>query len=335
MTLPWLLDSGHAVPSALIIVLALAMDGAVGDPNRLYRVIPHPVVLIGQLVTAGDRLMNRHGRSAGTLLMLGGILTLAIVVLAAAFGWGAARAAQTVPGGWLIEAALASTLIAFRGLYDHVRAVAIGLDTGLDEGRNAVAHIVGRDPQSLDEAGISRAAIESAAENFSDGVVAPVFWFALFGLPGLAGYKAINTLDSMIGHRSERYARFGTAAARLDDVANWLPARLAGLTIALAALAIRGASAARAAATMRRDAGRHGSPNAGWPESAMAGALGFALAGPRRYGDRVVEDHWMGDGRKDLNAGDIRVALRLYVASGAVLAAPFVLWLSALVLLRI
>ena len=335
MTLPWLLDSGHPVPSALIIVLALAVDGAVGDPNRLYRVMPHPVVLIGRLVSAGDRLLNRPGVSAGASLILGGLLTSAIVVLAAAVGWGAAKATQAVPGGWLIEAILASTLIAFRGLYDHVRAVATGLDAGLDEGRTAVAHIVGRDPQSLDEAGIARAAIESAAENFSDGVVAPVFWFALLGLPGLAGYKAINTLDSMIGHRTERYARFGTVAARLDDVANWLPARLAGLTIALAALAIRGASAARAAATMRRDAGRHRSPNAGWPEAAMAGALGFVLAGPRRYGDRVVEDHWMGDGRKDLDAGDIRVALRLYAASGAMLAAPFAVWLLTVGLLRI
>ena len=335
MTLPWLLDPGHPVPSALIIVLALAIDGAVGDPNRLYRVIPHPVVLIGRLVTAGDRHLNLSGASPAALLSWGGALTAAIVLLTAAVGWGAARAAQAVPGGWLIEAALASTLIAFRGLYDHVRSVATGLDAGLDEGRAAVAHIVGRDPQSLDEAGIARAAIESAAENFSDGVVAPVFWFALLGLPGLAAYKAINTLDSMIGHRTERYARFGTVAARLDDAANWLPARLAGLTITLAALAIRGASAARAAATMRRDAGLHRSPNAGWPEAAMAGALGFALAGPRRYGDRVVEDHWMGDGRKELNAGDIRVALRLYGASGAVLAAPFALWLLALGLPRI
>ena len=334
MTLPWLLSSGHPVPPLAILVLALAIDGALGDPNRLYRVIPHPVMLIGWLVSRGDRLLNRPGVSSLALVLRGGLLTASIVLLTAAIGGAVSWAARMAPGGWLAEAILASTLIAFRSLYDHVAAVAAGLESGLSEGRAAVAHIVGRDPQSLDEAGIARAAIESAAENFSDGVVAPVFWFALLGLPGLAAYKAINTLDSMIGHRSERYAQFGTVAARLDDVVNWLPARLAGIIIALGALAIRGASAARAAATMRRDARLHRSPNAGWPEAAMAGALGFALAGPRRYGDQIVDDHWMGDGRRNLNAGDIRVALRLYIASGAALTAPFACWLALLILLR-
>ncbi len=335
MPLPWLLDSGHPVPTALILLLALAIDGAVGDPNRLYRVIPHPVVLIGRLVAAGDRLLNRPGMAPAGLILLGAVLTAAVVLLSAAIGWILSAGVRTIPGGWLVEAVLASTLIAFRGLFDHVHAVADGLDTGVAEGRAAVAHIVGRDPASLDEAGIARAAIESAAENFSDGVVAPVFWCALLGLPGLAAYKAVNTLDSMVGHRTERYARFGTVAARLDDAANWLPARLAGLTISLGALLIRGANAAHAVATMRRDARHHRSPNAGWPEAAMAGALGLALAGPRRYGDRVVDDRWIGDGRKALDSGDIRVALRLYLASGAMLAAPVALWLAVMGMSRL
>lgn len=329
MTLPWILDSGHPAPAAIIIVLALAFDAAIGDPNRLYRVIPHPVVLIGRLVEAGDRLLNRPGARRTTAIVRGGALTMLVALLAAIAGWLATKVTQAIPIGWLIEAALASTLIAFRGLHDHVRVVATGLDAGIAEGRAAVAHIVGRDPDSLDEAGIARAAIESAAENFSDGVVAPVFWLAAFGLPGLAAYKAINTLDSMIGHRTERYGDFGKAAARLDDAANWLPARLAGGLFAIAALLIPNASAGRAFAIMRRDAPRHRSPNAGWPEAAMAGALGFALAGPRRYGDRTVDDHWMGDGRKDLTAADIRAALRLYLAAGCLLTAPFVIWLLA------
>ena len=328
MTLPWLLDPGHPVPSALIVVLALAIDGALGDPNRLYRVMPHPVVLIGRVTAWGDRKLNLPGAAPLSLILRGGALTAMVVLLASAIGSAASWFTQSVPGGWLIEAVLASTLIAFRGLYDHVRAVADGLEVGLDQGRAAVSHIVGRDPESLDEGGVVRAAIESAAENFADGVVAPVFWYALLGLPGLAAYKAINTLDSMIGHRTERHTLFGRIAARLDDIVNWPPARLAGLIVTLAALLTPAASARRAAATMRRDAGRHRSPNAGWPEAAMAGALGFALAGPRRYGDHVVEDHWMGDGRRDLTAGDIRVALRLYAVSGAVLAAPWIAWLT-------
>ena len=329
MTLPWLLESGQSVPNAAILLLALAADAAVGDPNRLYRVIPHPVVLIGRLVEAGDLALNRPGLRRANTQIRGGGLTVLVVVLAAALGWAIAGITQAIPGGWLIEAASASTLIAFRGLHDHVRSVATGLDIGLAEARASVAHIVGRDPDSLDEAGIARAAIESAAENFSDGVVAPVFWFAALGLPGLAAYKAINTLDSMIGHRTERHADFGKVAARLDDAANWLPARLAGVLIATAALLVPNASGARATATMRRDAPRHRSPNAGWPEAAMAGALGFALAGPRRYGEQIVDDQWMGAGRKDLSAADIRAALGVYLVAGILLAGFLALFLLA------
>src|SRR5690554_4671448 len=199
-----------------------------------------------------------------------------------------------------------SSLVAQKSLYDHVAAVARGLEQGgLEGGRKAVSLIVGRDPESLDQAGVARAAIESLSENFSDAVVAPVFWAALFGLPGLLAYKAVNTADSMIGHRTPRHAAFGWAAARLDDAVNLIPARLAGLRIAGAALLLPGARAGNALRAMGRDAPRHRSPNAGWQEAAMGGALGLALAGPRRYGGQVVEDAWMGaGGRTDAGPAD-------------------------------
>ncbi|MFQ5775644.1 MAG: adenosylcobinamide-phosphate synthase CbiB [Kiloniellaceae bacterium] len=321
MLLAWLTGAGPAADPWLILLLALALDAAVGDPPWLYRAVPHPVALFGRLVEAGERRLNAPGLARAARTLRGAALVCAVVSAAAASGWAAERALAAVPGGWIAEAALASTLIAARGLYDHVRAVADGLERGLDEARAAVARVVGRDPERLDAAGVARAAAESAAENFSDGVVAPAFWFALFGLGGLCAYKALNTLDSMLGHRSARFEAFGKAAARLDDAANWIPARLAGLILVAAAAFLPGASAGRAWRTMVRDAPRHRSPNAGWPEAALAGALGFALAGPRRYPEGPVADHWMGDGRADLDAADLRAALRLYLAASAVLAA--------------
>jgi adenosylcobinamide-phosphate synthase len=207
---------------------------------------------------------------------------------------------------------LAASLPSQRSLASCVSAVADGLDAGLDEGRRAVAVIVGRNPNALDEAGVARAAIESLAENFSDGVVAPILWIALGGLVGGALYKAINTADSMIGHRDERYSAFGWAAARLDDLINLPASRLAALWLILAAAATRGASARDAARAVWRDAARHRSPNAGWPEAAMAGALGLKLAGPRVYGETLVDDAFMGGGRREADASDIRRALRLY-----------------------
>jgi adenosylcobinamide-phosphate synthase len=210
-------------------------------------------------------------------------------------------------------AVLASTFLAQRSLWVHVVGVAEALERGnLCEARAAVARIVGRDTGDLDESGASRAAVESLAENFSDGVVAPAFWCALFGLPGIATYKAINTADSMIGHRDKRYAAFGWAAAKVDDLVNLPASRAAALLIALASLFHRDTSLRGALATTLRDARKHRSPNAGWPEAAMAGALGIRLAGPRRYGGRGVEDHWMGNGRKEATASDVRRALALY-----------------------
>jgi adenosylcobinamide-phosphate synthase len=229
-----------------------------------------------------------------------------------------------MPFGWIAEGLIASSLLAFRGLYDAVRAVARGLAESLEAGRAAVSQIVGRDPASLDAAGVARAAAESAAENFSDGFVAPVFWFLLLGLPGLLAYKAVNTLDSMIGHRNARFEAFGKVAARLDDAVNFLPARLAGLFFVLAALLLPAASAAGAWRAMLRDAPRHRSPNAGWQEAALAGALGLALAGPRQYGGQLVEDHWMGDGRSAVTAADLGRVLDLYLSAGALLFAAVI-----------
>lgn len=304
-----------------ILLLALILDALLGDPAWLYRAVPHPVALIGRAIAAAERRWNDPLAGRGTRLRRGGVLTLALVLGIGAAGALIEYGLTGLSAGWAIEAVLASALLAGRGLFDHVTAVAKGLNLDLEAGRAAVARIVGRDPQSLDEGGVARAAVESAAENFSDGVVAPVFWFAVLGLGGLAAYKTLNTLDSMIGHRSERYEAFGKAAARLDDAANWLPARLSGALLAGAALLLPGADGVGAWRAMRRDAPRHRSPNAGWPEAAMAGALGFALAGPRHYGGETIEDSWMGSGRADLRAGDIRRALRLYLAANALLAA--------------
>ena len=234
----------------------------------------------------------------------------------------------------LIAAVVASTMIAQRSLASHVRAVTDALDRdGLEAGRRAVAQIVGRDSAVLDVSDVCRAAIESLAENFSDGVVAPVFWMALAGLPGALAYKAINTADSMIGHKSLRYRAFGWAAARTDDVVNLPASRLSVLFIILAAVLLSGANPQHALRAVRRDAAKHKSPNAGWPEAAMAGALGIRLAGPRSYAGVLSETAWMGDGRAELDARDIRAALILYRTACGVQAAALGLVAAGLMLL--
>ncbi len=305
---------------ATILLVALALDAILGDPPWLYRAVPHPVALLGRVIDWAETRFNREGGRRSQSLQRGLLVAVAIPGGAFGLGWALSQLFSGVGGGWLLEAILASTLIAYRSLFDHARAVAVALARSLADGRAAVARIVGRDPESLDEPGVARAAVESLAENFSDGVAAPAFWYLLLGLPGLCAYKAINTLDSMIGHRTPRHESFGKAAARIDDAVNWIPARLSGLILVLAAIFQRDADAGRAWRTLLRDAPKHGSPNAGWPEAAVAGALGFALAGPRRYGRQTVEDAWMGDGRSALTAQDINVALALYLRAGAVLA---------------
>ena len=317
-----------------LALTALLIEAAVGYPQRLVALIGHPVSWIGALIARLDASLNRDCEASATRRMWG-IVALA-VVLAATGGVTAVLSGVLgdAPGplGLLAVAALASTLLAQHSLDAHVAAVAGALDNGgLDAGRTAVARIVGRDPASLDEAGVCRAAIESLAENFSDGVVAPLFWLSIAGLPGAALYKAINTADSMIGHRSERHLAFGWATARLDDLVNLPASRLCVVWLVAAAALLPGASAVDAVRAVRRDARRHASPNAGWPEAAMAGALGLELAGPRSYAGAIVDDHWMGDGRSEATAADIRNALTLYrVACGvqAVCLAVLVVFLN-------
>jgi adenosylcobinamide-phosphate synthase len=300
------------LPETLPILLAaLALDALFGYPDWIFRKIGHPVTWIGAAIRICERLLNREGMTPARR-RFGGILTIVGVTAAASLGgWITQSIADALPGGWLLAAAAASTMIASRSLYEHVRDVAIALEKGgLDAGRCAVSRIVGRDPETLDAHGVARAAIESLAENASDGVTAPVFWFALLGLPGLAAYKAINTADSMIGHRTPRYEAFGWASARLDDLVNLPASRLTAAFFVLAAL-FDGASPRGALRAIVRDARLHRSPNAGWPEAAMAGALGLKLAGPRFYEGVLVQDAAMGDGRAEATANDIWRALRL------------------------
>lgn len=318
--------------SLAIVLLALLAEAAAGYPAALLRSIGHPVMWVGWLIERLDRRLNREDRTAEHR-RVAGVVAVLIILAAGILSAGLVQLALlAILPDWLavlLLALLAGTLLAQRSLATHVAAVADALDReGLAGGRRAIAHIVGRNPEHLDEAGVARAAIESLAENFADGVVAPAFWCGVFGLPGIASYKAINTADSMIGHRSDRYRAFGWAAARLDDLVNLPASRLSALLLILAAWFRGGASSLGAFAAVERDAGRHRSPNAGWPEAAMAGALGLKLAGPRRYGEHWVEDHWMGDGREIADAGDIRRALGLFRSACLVLGA--VVLLSAL-----
>lgn len=303
------MNLAFTVPLALV---ALLIEAAFGYPATLYGLLRHPVAWVGWVLTHLERALNRPDWPPA-IRRLAGALTL--LVLLGIFGGLAVVVTRMLPHNWLgaaVVALLAATLSAQQSLYTHVAAVAAALEArDLDAARRAVGMIVGRDTDVLDEAGVARAAIESLAENFSDGIVAPAFWTALFGLPGGLLYKTANTADSMIGHRNERYAAFGWAAARVDDLINLPASRLAVLWLVAAAL-VDGANVAAAVRVVRRDAGHHRSPNAGWPEAAMAGALGLKLAGPRVYGAQTVDDAFMGDGRRDAGASDIRRALRLY-----------------------
>ncbi|MBL3608848.1 adenosylcobinamide-phosphate synthase CbiB [Rhodovulum sulfidophilum] len=302
--------------SAAAMLVALAIEGMAGWPDRLHARIGHPVTWIGALIAALEARLNRPDDAPATRRRLG---ALAVAVTLAAAVLPAWALVSILPGGWLgtvLTGILAAPLVASRSLFDHVARVAKPLAAGdLAGAREAVSMIVGRDPARLDQAGLARAALESLAENASDGIVAPVFWGVLLGLPGIAGYKAVNTLDSMIGHRNERYEDFGRVAARLDDLVNLLPARLTGALFCLVA-----GHPARAARTMMRDAGAHRSPNAGWPEAAMAGGLGLRLSGPRIYGDRVSDEPWLNAGAPDPAPGDLWRGLWLYVRAMAGLA---------------
>ncbi|AWM11035.1 adenosylcobinamide-phosphate synthase CbiB [Bradyrhizobium symbiodeficiens] len=290
------------------MMLAMAVDALLGWPSWLFARIGHPVTWLGQMIGAIDSGWNRASDPPAFRRGAGIAGALVVIAFSVAVGW---VLQVLLPSGWIQIALLgvmAWPLVALRSLHDHVAAVADPLLAGdIAAARDAVSRIVGRDPAALDEAGIARAAIESLAENASDGIVAPVFWGALFGLPGILGYKAINTLDSMIGHRSERHEAFGWAAARIDDVANFIPARLTGFLFVL--LAPRRSDAL---SCMTRDARRHRSPNAGWPEAAMAGGLGVRLSGPRIYHGSTTNEPWLNEGARDPRAADITEALTVY-----------------------
>jgi len=321
----------------LMLVAGLVIDALFGDMPAIFRRIPHPVVVAGRAIAFFDRKLNRESRSEISRRERGIVTVVVLVGGVALFGLVIERICRGSLIGAAFETMLIAVLVAQRSLYEHVAAVAVGLkSSGLAGGRGGVRRIVGRDPMSLDEHGVARAAIESLAENFSDGVVAPVFWYLLLGLPGLFAYKMANTLDSMIGHRTLRYRSFGWAAARLDDVLNAVPALASGLLLAAAAVFAKNGRPGHALATMLRDGRKHHSPNAGWPESAMAGALGLALAGPRRYPEGRVADPWLGDGSARAGSADIIRALEVYrlaclVEAGLLLGAWLALHFTLLV----
>lgn len=292
----------------LLAPLALLIERVMGYPPRLFRLVGHPVTWVGGLITWLEARLNHAGnrRLKGTVMLLLVLLTgLAIALLIVAV-------TRRFPFGWVLEALIASSLLAQKELGRAVKAVADTLAVSLDSGRSAVSHIVGRDPDTLDEAGVARAAIESLAESSSDGVVAPLFWLLVGGLPGIVLYKVANTADSMVGHRTERYLEFGWASARFDDLLNWIPARLTALLVAGAAFFVRRADPEAAWSTALRDARKHASPNAGWPEAAFAGALGFELGGPRAYAGEIHDLPRFGDGKASLTALDILKSLELY-----------------------
>ncbi|MEP1207329.1 MAG: adenosylcobinamide-phosphate synthase CbiB [Rhizobiaceae bacterium] len=322
-----------------LLTLALLIDIFVGDPDWLWRRMPHPVVWFGKLIDWFDRLRDRENLRAMAARMgikkpqnidiaLGLLLLATFLVIAVGLG----RIVGSLGGlGWLIELVIVVVLMAQKSLYDHVSRVAKAFRTeGLASARKAVSMIVGRDVSKLDESGVSKAAIESLAENFSDGVIAPALWYAIAGLPGLLFYKAVNTADSMIGHRTERFEYFGKPAARLDDWLNWPAARLSSLFVVAAVALARGARAAGTVWTATlRDASSHRSPNAGWPESSFAAALNLSLGGPRSYGSETVEAEFLfAEGRDIAKPADIEKSLGLFLRCCiCLIAACGLLWL--------
>jgi adenosylcobinamide-phosphate synthase len=308
-----------------LALLALLIELIIGYPDRLVQSIGHPVTWMGQLIAWLDRQLNREGAAAETRRRAGAVALLALLSIVGVVAFVVEQALLLLPFGLLLVAILASTLLAQRSLFLHVANVADALEEdGVDAARMAVAQIVGRDTTALDQAGVARAAIESLAENFSDGVVAPTIFMVIAGLPGAAVYKAINTADSMIGHRSERHRDFGKTAAQLDDILNLPASRLAALLIVAAAAMSKNTSAVAAWTATWRDGPKHISPNAGYPEAAMAGALGLSLGGPRSYEGADVDGAWMGEGRRELGVTDIRAALDLYTRADGLLIAMVV-----------
>ena len=278
------------------LVLAMLLDAVFGEPRMLWDRLPHPAVLMGRLVAFLDRTLN-----TGDDRKSKGVLALSFLCFTAAV-----IGSLLSQFGWVIEIIVAAILLAQKSLVDHVRAVAKGLRTSIEEGRFAVSMIVSRDTKDMNEAQVARSAIESAAENFSDGVIAPAFWFLIGGLPAMLVYKFVNTADSMIGYKTEKYLEFGWASARFDDLLNWIPARLSMLLIVVFAKQPVNFRA------IVSEAKRHKSPNAGWPEAAMARAINVALAGPRSYDGQLQQLHWVNEtGRQTITADNVDAAVRI------------------------
>lgn len=297
-----------------VALAALAIDAAIGWPAALYRRIGHPVGAFAAIIRRCETMWNPPARGEAAKRIAGIATVLILFYVAGGVGWALAWLTGRVLGdwSWVGIALLAAPGLAQRSLFDHVRAVRDALASGdLDAARSAVAMIVGRDVDALDEAGVARAAIESLAESFCDGIAAPLFWLLLLGLPGIWIYKAINTADSLIGHHEELWRAFGWAAARTDDLLNLIPARIGGALICLVA--------GRGWRVMARDAHNHTSPNAGWTEAAMAGALGLRLAGPVSYDGAMHAKPWIGDGRVEARTDDVSRALNLYLRACAAL----------------
>lgn len=308
------------------MALAMAVDGVLGWPAGLYARIGHPVTWIGRAISTCDKHLNRDNDSPRIRRLAGVVTLIAVTALAALPAYGLTLILPPGLPGLILTGLLAWPLLATRSLFDHVQAVALPLGAGdLPAARHAVSMIVGRDPAQLDPVAVARAALESLAENTSDGIVAPLVWGVVLGLPGIAAYKAINTLDSMIGHRTPRFADFGWASARFDDLINLAPARLTGVLFAAVSGEWR-----RSLACMRADAARHRSPNAGWPEAAMAGALGIRLSGPRIYADGVAQEPWINGGAPDPTPADLTRGLALYRRSMLALGAGLLLLAGAL-----
>lgn len=312
--------------NALALALAIVVDAVFGEPNWAWKRVPHPVVLMGHLIGWLDRRMNHQQHTPFRQKRAGINALIRVIFVVAALSVGLLALAGWVHPGlaFLVTVLVGAVLLAQRSLHDHVEAVRSPLAKGdLPAAQQALAMIVGRTTENLDESGVARAALESLAENHSDGVIAPALWMLVGGLPGIALYKAINTADSMVGYKTERHLHFGWASAKLDDVVNFLPARLSvgliALSVAITSLASqKGAFTWPDWAVIRRDAPTHASPNAGWPEASYASALGIALGGPRTYPSGTVEAPYInGAGRKDLDAGEIRKGLALFRATCA------------------
>lgn len=320
-----MLPENEVMSHFLILLAAICLDRLVGDPPWLWQRVPHPVVLFGKAIDLFETRLNRTTFTPEGRRLNGVVTIIALLVASVVVGQFMATIFRHLGVfGLFLEVVVVAIFLAQKSLGDHVQAVVDGLLTqGLEGGRQAVSMIVGRDPKTLDEAGVSRAALESLSENFADGVVAPALWYAIAGLPGILAYKMLNTADSMIGHKNDRFRDFGWASARLDDLANWPAARLSAAFIAFAAtVRLGGAAGRRSFSAALRDSGLHRSPNSGWPEAAMAGALDLQLAGPRIYGGvRVSEPMMHASGRNEAGPRDIHSGIHVFYTACTIMAA--------------